>query len=214
MSDLKMYPHSVWFAEGHHCVGSVLSGYVLFYHLELPWLLLHRSGDLHTCSMCSGLHCNSLTAFCALVMTRLWSQIMSGLRLVAFQKLTGSSGGIWTSGWIEAQSLWFWLLPFFTLFLEMLTLWSYFCSFLDSPSSFFSPCISLGIYIVTAFHNILEGWASSCQQQVFQKISANLISYYYYYYHFSLVHIVLHNLHIPKFKTRNKVSKLRLSSSL
>lgn len=67
MSDLKMYPHSVWF--GHHCVGSVLSGCVLFYRLELAWLLLCRSGHLHTCSMCSGLHCGSLTASCALVMT-------------------------------------------------------------------------------------------------------------------------------------------------
>lgn len=71
MSDLKMYPHSVWFAEGHHCVDSVHLGCVLFYHLELPWLLLCRSGHLHTCNMCSDLHCDSLTASCALVMTRL-----------------------------------------------------------------------------------------------------------------------------------------------
>lgn len=67
MSDLKMYPHSVWF--GHHYVGSVLSGCVLYCHLELAWLLLCRSGHLQTCSMCSGLPCDSLTASCALVMT-------------------------------------------------------------------------------------------------------------------------------------------------
>lgn len=74
------------------------------------------------------------------------SQVTSGLRLVAFQKLTGSSGGIWTCEWTEAQSLWFWLLSFFTLFLEMLTLWSYFCSFLDSPSSFFFMHFSGHLY--------------------------------------------------------------------
>lgn len=166
--------------------------------------------------MCSGLHCDSLTASCALVMTHLCKSNNEWFETCRLSEANRLHGGIWTSGWIEAQSLWFWLLPFFTLFLEMLTLWFYFCSFLDFPSSFFFfPCISLGIYIVTAFHNILEGWAPSCQQQVLQEIPANLIScYYYYYFIIILVHIVLHNLDIPKFKTWNKVSKLRLSSSL